>query len=358
MFKRIFNHKKSLKCEICKKKIKNSDKNITEKQCKECQEKQSEQNLTEKSELNDFGNFGSDIKKILKSSNKAKEENKIINENDSNSLNCYGCKWPIVSKVDSFEDTNENVFWHSGCYEIKKILGLNIPIESYDNVTSNKEKLSKDWSEYVLKLSKILIAFLCDCDYYAFEIVSCIKNKDFNSPELKELVINIIQLIYFLLSTSNKYINDYKDKENNQNELYELFKNIIVFRDSVEKNIIYTINVKKLVKSLSQIHGTIKNEINSIVNSVVILGIKSEFNKVNELINDYENFGYNETMKLTPIYNFKNDYCNYNKIWDYENELINDYENFGYNETMKLTPIYNFKNDYCNYNKILVIMKL
>jgi len=38
MFKRIFNHKKSFRCEICKKKIKNSDKNITLKQCKECQE--------------------------------------------------------------------------------------------------------------------------------------------------------------------------------------------------------------------------------------------------------------------------------------------------------------------------------
>ncbi|KAL6625822.1 hypothetical protein U3516DRAFT_583185 [Neocallimastix sp. 'constans'] len=340
MFKKLFSRKKSSRCEICKKKIKNLDKNDIQKQCKEClKKKKSNQNLNEKTEINNVGNFGNNIKKILKLSNNGnhKESQKVIDNKDSNSLNvpnCYGCKWPIIFKTDIFEENN--VLWHNSCYEIKKYLGINLSLENYNNIISNKDKLCKLWSECILKLSKILIAYLCDCNYYAFEIVSCIKNKDFNSEKLKELVNNIIQLIYFLISTSNEYIIDVREKKISQNELNELFKNIIIFRDSVEKDIIYTINVKKLMKCLSQIHETIKKELNNNINLVIISDKTSEFHQTLKFINKFENFGFKPPFNLTPIYNFKNENCHYKEIWDLVNKTENRNENYDNEEKIEM----------------------
>lgn len=42
---------------------------------------------------------------------------------------CNGCSWPIVSKKDSFLDS-DNILWHNGCYEIKKVFSKNFNIKN------------------------------------------------------------------------------------------------------------------------------------------------------------------------------------------------------------------------------------
>jgi len=48
----------------------------------------------------------------------------------------------------------------------------------------------------------------------------------------------------------------------------------------VEKDIIYTMNVKKLMKCLSQIHETIKKELNNNIN-LVIISVNNSNNYIN-----------------------------------------------------------------------------
>ncbi|OUM69544.1 hypothetical protein PIROE2DRAFT_2404 [Piromyces sp. E2] len=305
MFKKLFNHKKSSRCEICKKKIKNVDKNAIDKQCKECKENNSIQFISPVLiPLND--NTGKEIKR--------KTEKEIF---------CHGCNWPIISEKTIFKDLNNNVTWHNSCFEINKILGITIPIEPYDRIEKNDPKeLRKKWTKCTIKLSKILIAYLCDCDYYAFEIVSCIKSKDFNSSTLKELIINIAYLLNFLIFESNKFN---ENLENNnvdlkQNELIELFINIIIFSESIKKNIIYTLNVKKLVRYLSQIHEIIKKELSNNLISLTKTCLYSEFKNTFEYISEFESFGYKIINSITPIYKVNGVDGNLNINWLKEND--------------------------------------
>jgi len=287
MFKKLFSHKKSSRCEICKKKIKNVDKNTIEKQCKECKERNCVQFISPV--LIPLNNDNNSVKEIKKE--------KL----------CHGCNWPIISEKTTFEDLNNNVIWHNSCFEINKILGMTIPIEPYDNLKNNNSKeLRKSWTKCTVKLSKTLIAYLCDCDYCAFEIVSCIKSKDFNSSTLKELIINIAHLLNFLIFESIKF-NEGLEKNNidiEQNELIELFINIIIFSKSIEKDIIYTLNVKKLVRYLSQIHEIIKKELSNNLNSLAKTCLLSEFNNIFKYISEFENFGYKTINSITPIYKY------------------------------------------------------
>jgi len=315
MFKKLFNHKKSIKCEICKKKIKINDNNSIINQCKKCQERNSVPFISPVLiPINESNDLPNDL-----------QTNK--NEIQKPLSLCHGCQWPILSEKNTFKDSEMNVLWHNGCYEIKKILGIIIPIDCYDNIEAiNKEKLSKNWSKYTVKLSKILIAFLCDCDYYAFEIASCIKNKDFNSSTLKELIANIIQLTNFLLIISNSFNNNINENKefNQKNELHELLKNIIIFRKSVEKNIIYTDNVKILVRYLSQIHEIIKKDLSFNINMIFTSSnVDLGFKNIHEFIMRFEEFGYKSINCLTPIYNIQNKNCKYNSEWDDDNKNIN-----------------------------------
>ncbi|ORX55478.1 hypothetical protein BCR36DRAFT_410399 [Piromyces finnis] len=305
MFKKIFNHKKSSRCEICKKKIKKNNKNVIEKQCKECKEKNSFQNISPISiQLDDINNYS-------------------IKENKKEVL-CNGCKWPIISEENLFEDLNNNAKWHNSCFEINKILGLTIFIEPYNLIeNNNKNQLKKNWPICTDRLSKILIAYLCDCDYYAFEIVSCIKNKDFNSSLLKDLIINMAYLLNFLILESSK-LNDIFEKNNDpeknkQNELLDLFINIIIFNKSIKKDIIYTLNVKKLVRYLSHINEILKKELCNTLNLLTRFCINIEFKNIYEYINKFEDFGYKKINNITPVFKVDNTHNNFNIDWIDEN---------------------------------------